>query len=93
MRVARALLRDGKRVDSQGFKIRAHLGDGPDESGLPGHVGGPALDAGRSRVTAKVSSFGPEEVGLRREETGRDTMTGQWADSESGRDEAPVQQE
>ena len=71
MRVACASLRDGKRVDSQGSKIRAHLGDGPDESGLPGHGGGPALDAGRSRITVKVSSSGPEEVGLRREETGR----------------------
>ena len=50
MRVARAFLRDGKRVDSQGFKIRAHLGDGPDESGSPGHGGGPALDAGHSRA-------------------------------------------
>ena len=93
MRVARASLRDRKRVDSQDFKFRALLGDGPDESGLPGYVGGPALDAGRSRVTVKVSSSGPEEVGLRREETGRDTMAGQWADSEYGRDEAPVQQE
>ena len=93
MRVACASLRDGKRVDSQGFKIWAHLGDGPDESRLLGYGGGPALDAGRSRVTVKVSSSGPEEVELRREETGRDTMAGQWADSESRRDEAPVQQE
>ena len=88
MRGARASLRDGKRVDSQGFKIRAYLGDGPDESGGPGHGGGPALDAGYSRATVKVSSSGPKEVSLRREETGRDTTAGQRADSESGRAEA-----
>ena len=93
MRVARASLRDGKRVDSQGFKFWAYLGDGPDESGSPGHGGGPALDAGHSRATVKVSSSGPKEVSLRREETERDTTAGQRADSESGRAEAPVQRE
>ena len=51
MRVARASLRDNKRVDHQGFKIRARVGDGLDESGLLGYVGAPALDAGRSCVT------------------------------------------
>ena len=93
MRIARASLRDGKRVDSRGFKIRAHLGVGRDESGSPGHEGGPALDAGHSRAPVKVSSSGPKEVSPRREETGRDTMAGQRADSEYGRAEAPVQQE
>ena len=93
MRVARASLRDHKRVDNQGFKFRARVGVGPDESGMPGYVGGPALDVGHSCVTVKVSSSVPEEVGLRQEETRRDTMAGQWADSESGWDGAPVQQE
>ena len=51
MRAARASLRDRKQVDNQGFKFRARVGVGPDESGLPGYVGGPALDAGRSCVT------------------------------------------
>ena len=58
MRVARASLLDRKRVDNQVFKFRAHLGDGPDESGLPGYVGGPALDAGRSCVTPGRHSGG-----------------------------------
>ena len=51
MRVARASLRDRKQVDHQGFKFLAHVGDGPDESGVQGYTGGPALDAGRSCVT------------------------------------------
>ena len=47
MRVARASLLDHKRVDNQGFKFRARVGVGPDESGLPGYVG---ARAGRGLV-------------------------------------------
>ena len=53
MRVALALLRDRERVDNQGFKFQAHVGDGPDDSGMQGYVGGPALDTGRSCFTPR----------------------------------------
>ena len=70
MRVARASLRDGKRVDSQGFKFRAYLGDGQDESGFPGTGAGPHWTRGTRTPQSRFQATGQKEVvcGGRRQE-------------------------
>ena len=52
-RDAHASLRDYKQEDNHSFKFWAQGGGGPDESGVPGYIGGPKLDAGSSYVTLR----------------------------------------
>ena len=70
MRVARASLRDGKRVDSQGFKFRAYLGDGQDESGFPGTGAGPHWTRGTRTPQSRFQAPGQRKLvcGGRRQE-------------------------
>ena len=58
MLVARASLRDRNWVNNQGFKFLAHLGDGPDESGLPGYVGGLPDDTQGETTASMVRARG-----------------------------------
>ena len=70
MRVARASLRDGKLVDSQGFKFRAYLGDGQDESGFPGTGAGPHWTRGTRTPQSRFQAPGQRKLvcGGRRQE-------------------------